>query len=88
MRSRGLGRIIEAVGWDGFRALQKYFGGRKIWIPKRSKEPSCGLCLCRDDCVSRWSRMGVSVVKISKFVGVSVKRIYQILPAGERQSAA
>lgn len=81
-RRGDLARIIGAIGLDGLRNLQKTFGGRKIWIPKETMRASCGFCRRRDECVSRWYRGAVGAGAISRFVGISTKRIYQIVGKG------
>ena len=73
-----IARLLEALGREDFRLLQKHFGGERLWIPKTGARPSCAACRWRNRCVRTWRGQGLSIAVIARHLGVSAKTIYRI----------
>ena len=71
--------LRKALGRGPFVALQKAFGGRRIWIPKSGTRPSCLTCCQRDKCIKDWRKQHRPVADIARHLGVSPKTVYRVL---------
>ncbi len=72
-------RLLSLLGEPKFTALQKAFGGRRIWIPKAGTRPSCLTCCQRDKCIKDWRKQHRPVADIARHLGVSPKTVYRVL---------
>ena len=80
--------LLKLLGGTKFAALQKTFGGRRIWIPKAGARPSCLTCKERDKCIITWRQQGQRVDLIARHLGVSAKTVYRVLErAGWKRSS-
>lgn len=70
--------MLAVLGPRKFKAMQKSFGGQRLWIPKPGATLSCGACLTRNSCILVWRRQGHSVDAIAKFLNISPKTVYRI----------
>lgn len=80
--------LRRIVGQKKFRALQRTFGGRRIWVPKAGKRMPCGLCRRRNLCVHIWHGRGRKVASIARRLSISPKSVYRILGGVRRHGSA
>jgi hypothetical protein len=73
--------LLKILGPQKLAALQKVFGGQRIWVPKKGQSMLCGTCRKRDCCIRLWRGKGYSVSKISESLALSPKSVYRILEA-------
>ncbi|OGR89492.1 MAG: hypothetical protein A3J74_02230 [Elusimicrobia bacterium RIFCSPHIGHO2_02_FULL_57_9] len=72
-------RLLRILGAQKLSALQRIYGGKRIWIPKRGSRAPCAICRLRNECVDVWRSQGASVAAISRFLRISPKTAYRIL---------
>ncbi|MFI5350476.1 MAG: hypothetical protein ACHQ2Z_13090 [Elusimicrobiota bacterium] len=74
-------RLLEIVGIEKFLTLRDEFGGRSVWIPKRSGVWPCGACGLRDRCIYVWHKQGHTPAAIGGILKLSPKTVTRILRA-------
>lgn len=80
-------RLLTVLGPEKFAALQKAFGGRRIWVPKKGKQLTCGLCRRREECVFGWRASGRPIARIAEQLSISTKSVYRILASRKGRRA-